>query len=866
MILSPLGSGGMGEVYKARDPRLNRLVAIKVLAPAMLGDAAILARFEREARILAGLAHPNIVAIHDVGNEDGRPFVVMELLEGQTLSALLTTGPVPQARAVAITLQIAKGLVAAHDKGIIHRDLKPSNVMIGKRDHTKLLDFGLAKELGLEFEGSATDALAIPGHTHKGTLLGTVGYMAPEQVRGEGVDARSDLFAVGVLLLEMLTGKQAFTGDSAVDVLHAILREDPLEGRELPAQLRPILERLLAKDPGERFQSAKDLAFVLSGLGSSASTQKVGTSPRTSQSPRSLKGVIAASILVGLVWIGWRWMPAPTTPVSHQLTWTQVTPRPAMITSARFSPDGRSIAYSAAGSDGLMEIFTFGENELYPRPTGQNGKVLALDRGGEIYFSGQGQQAYNPGAGTVGSLLRWKGDGTNPRVWIENVQEGDLAPDGQRMAVIRYSDQGMTTASRTTVTLESPPGKILDRSNAWLACPRWSPDGKFIAYIQHLGLDWEGQIVVLDLEGHPRFRSATLDSLESIAWSPNGQEIIFTTDHGYRQHSTLAAMNLKGRTRELLSSGQDLFLMDIDPRGRLLISSSTRTDREMIEKNGLFTELDFPLPISSGSCLSPDGSKVAFMGIEPDMTTWIYIRDQETNRFTRLTPGGWPLAFTPDNAWLLVIKSQPRDRQKPSIALVPFGPGNEILLNVEGLRNYLPGALPDLDHPIVAATLPDGTSGWFLLDAKNPPKQFAKDVEQPIWCKMVAVNSGSLWGYDLKRGLVHGTSGNAPWESVGGDLADCVPVAFDPHAGEIIVARRQQYLDPEFKNLPMRTLKLERLNPKNLHIRPDRTLKNPFSGALPSYFQVGGRNSVAESVDFRGHLFIVDGLFPSRSR
>jgi serine/threonine protein kinase len=371
-------------------------VAIKVLAPAMLGDAAILARFEREARILAGLAHPNIVAIHDVGNEDGRPFVVTELLEGQTLSALLTTGPVPQARAVAITLQIAKGLVAAHDKGIIHRDLKPSNVMIGKRDHTKLLDFGLAKELGLEFEGSATDALAIPGHTHKGTLLGTVGYMAPEQVRGEGVDARSDLFAVGVLLLEMLTGKQAFTGDSAVDVLHAILREDPLEGRELPAQLRPILERLLAKDPGERFQSAKDLAFVLSGLGSSASTQKVGTSPRTSQSPRSLKGVIAASILVGLVWIGWRWMPAPTTPVSHQLTWTQVTPRPAMITSARFSPDGRSIAYSAAGSDGLMEIFTFGENELYPRPTGQNGKVLALDRGGRNLLFWTGSTGLQP--------------------------------------------------------------------------------------------------------------------------------------------------------------------------------------------------------------------------------------------------------------------------------------------------------------------------------------------------------------------------------------------------------------------------------------------------------------------------------------
>jgi len=861
LILSSLGSGGMGEVYKARDPRLNRLVAIKVLPASMMGDPAALARFEREARILAGLSHPNIVAIHDVGTAEETPFVVTELLEGETLSSLLIKGVVPQVRAVAITLQIAKGLVAAHDKGIIHRDLKPSNVIVGKGDHAKLLDFGLAKDLKLDLEGSATDAMALPGHTFKGTLLGTVGYMAPEQVRGEGADARSDLFALGILLLEMLTGKQAFTGDSAVEVLHAILREDPLEGRELPVLLRPVIERLLAKDPADRFQTAKDLVFVLVGMGSSASTLPSVGEVRQGRPFKPSWGLITLSCLLGLAGVGWGLLHQHAAP--PPLIWTQITTRPGLITAARFSPDGLALAYSAAGSDGCNAIFTLGEGEPYPRATSQNGKVLALDRGGEIYFAGQGQQAINPGAGVSGILLRWKGEGTSPRLCIENIQEGDLGPDGQHLAVIRFQDQ-MTSGSQTVATLECPPGKVLVQSKLWMTCLRWSPDGKSIAYIQHLGDDWSGQVVVVDLEGHQRFQSSKLDAVCSLAWAPDGENIVFTTGYGFGRPTTIAAIDLRGRTRELLSSGEDLFLMDIDPKGRMLLSSTRQISRSMIERDGQFVELILPFR-GRFSILSPDGTKASFLAIESDLATVIYIRDLVTKDLIRLTPGSLPLAFSPDNAWLLIDKSQDQNQKWRSLALVSLGSGGEVPLNVQGLLECSRGLLPDRDHPIVRARLLDGTFAWFLLDPQRPPKRIASTVDMPFWCEIVATDSTSLWGFDLKRGLVRGSLKDTPWTPIGGALADRVPLAWDPLTKELLVVRRQQYLETDPQNPPKGPFDIERMNPITLRIRPDRTLKFPSSDSTLYDQRLASGTALVGSTEFRGHLFVVDGLLsPAR--
>jgi serine/threonine protein kinase len=259
-----IARGGMGDVYRARDTRLNRNVALKVLAPSFTTDNLRLARFTQEARTTALLNHPNIVAVYDVGSHEGVPFVVSELLHGQTLRNRLGDGPLPVRLAVTYALEIARGLIAAHDLDVVHRDLKPENIFITHDERVKILDFGLAKcrneTLGFPYQDSSQS-------TQPGTLLGTVGYMSPEQVRGAATDHRSDIFSLGVILHEMISGHAPFHGDSAVETLHAILKDEapelPDRGGEITGELEHVVRHCLEKDPDARFQSARDLAFVL---------------------------------------------------------------------------------------------------------------------------------------------------------------------------------------------------------------------------------------------------------------------------------------------------------------------------------------------------------------------------------------------------------------------------------------------------------------------------------------------------------------------------------------------------------------------------------------------------------------------------
>jgi serine/threonine protein kinase/tetratricopeptide (TPR) repeat protein len=266
-ILTPLGAGGMGEVYRARDPRLGRDVAIKVLPASFSQDADRLRRFEQEARAAGVLNHPNITAVYDVGTHDGAPYVVQELLEGETLRQELAGGRLPSRKATDYALQIAHGLAAAHEKGIVHRDLKPENLFVTKDGHLKILDFGLAKRVEAVDPGEETSASTVSGHTEPGTVMGTVGYMSPEQVRGLPSDARSDIFALGCVLFEIATGTRAFHGASPAETLADVLRRDPCEqmtaSDEVPETFHRIVAHCLEKNPDDRFQSAKDLAFAL---------------------------------------------------------------------------------------------------------------------------------------------------------------------------------------------------------------------------------------------------------------------------------------------------------------------------------------------------------------------------------------------------------------------------------------------------------------------------------------------------------------------------------------------------------------------------------------------------------------------------
>src|SRR5580765_2833074 len=299
-IQSPLGAGGMGEVYRARDTRLGRDVALKILPESFTRDTDRLLRFEQEARAVAALNHPNILAIHDVGKNNDSPFLVSELLEGQSLRDLLEQGPIPQRRAIEYGAQIAQGLAAAHDKSVVHRDLKPENLFITKDGRVKILDFGLAK-LVVKTDESAGRTMT-SAHTSAGTVMGTASYMSPEQVRGEAADPPTDIFAFGAVMYEMLSGQRAFRRDTPAETMTAVLREVPPQLSDPTHPLSPALEKIVRrcveKDPDQRFQSAKDLSFALSALsGSDTSAVRVTNLP----SKRSLwlwVGVTTALIAV----------------------------------------------------------------------------------------------------------------------------------------------------------------------------------------------------------------------------------------------------------------------------------------------------------------------------------------------------------------------------------------------------------------------------------------------------------------------------------------------------------------------------------------------------------------------------------------
>src|SRR5271169_4214636 len=331
-IVSPLGAGGMGEVYRARDSRLKREVAIKVLPQALSLDAERMRRFEQEALATAALNHPNILAVFDIGTSEGSPYVVSELLEGETLRDRLRTGAIATRKSLDYALQIAHGLAAAHEKGIIHRDLKPDNLFVTKDGRVKILDFGLAKLTQVDPGSNPSMATATHG-TEAGLVMGTAGYMSPEQVRGMTLDPRSDIFSFGAILYEMLSGKRAFHGDTPADTMSSILKEEPPELSETNRNVSPALERIvhhcLEKNPESRFHSASDIAFDLehlSGLsGSTARVASTGAHASLTVSRRKLLTGIAAGLALAAAVYALGWWHGKSTDHSSMAEYKQIT-------------------------------------------------------------------------------------------------------------------------------------------------------------------------------------------------------------------------------------------------------------------------------------------------------------------------------------------------------------------------------------------------------------------------------------------------------------------------------------------------------------------------------------------------------------
>ena len=533
-IVSPAGAGGMGEVYRARDSRLGRDVAIKVLPAALANDADRLRRFEQEARTIAALNHPNLLGIHDIGAHNGAPFLISEFLEGQTLREKLVSGPLPVRRAIEYALGIAEGLAAAHEKGIVHRDLKPENVFVTRDGRMKVLDFGLAKLVRPEEKHEAAVTLTSPA-TLPGLVMGTVGYMSPEQVRGEPIDPRSDIFSFGAVLYEMLTGKRAFKRETSAETMTAILREEPQAlndtGWQGPLELQRILARCLEKNVERRFQSASDLAFAMESLSATSmattsATSMATTTAKSVPQPRSRRAwipwIIAAALLVGTaVWEMVRPAAAPPNPL-EKAHFTRVTDFESV--EAAISPDGRFVAF-VSDHDGPFDVWLtqVGTGRLINLTQGKAGPLPGPLR--NVGFSGDGSEIWI-GGGDVGMRLRMLPlTGGTPRNFLgEEAANLAWSPDGERIV---YDNAGngdpMFVADRTGANSRKIFGDLPVFHNHF---PTWSPDGRSIYFVHGTPATREMDLWRIDPDGRNPERLTQRNT--DIAYpTPAGNRTVF---------------------------------------------------------------------------------------------------------------------------------------------------------------------------------------------------------------------------------------------------------------------------------------------------------------------------------------------------
>ncbi|MDQ6801978.1 MAG: protein kinase [Acidobacteriota bacterium] len=629
-IVAPIGAGGMGEVYRARDTRLSRDVAIKLLPASVANDADTLLRFEREAEAAGTLNHPNLVTIHEFGTHDGAPFIVMELLEGQSLRKKLEEdgARLPVRKAIEYSTQIAQGLASAHEKGVVHRDLKPDNIFVTRDGRVKILDFGLAKLSTVRRE-NLTQANTEARQTAPGTVLGTVGYMAPEQIRGERVDHRSDLFAFGAILYEMLSGKRAFHGDSAVDTMSAILHDDPPQLGRNP-NISPALDRIvrhcLEKNPEERFQSARDVAFdleTISGLSGSAPT--IARKPV----PRRLWLALAAACLAGIVLgiTAIRLLP-PRVPAGPQRTFRQLTFLSGVEGLGSLSPDGKSLVFTS-DSSGNADIYlqrVDGQNainltkdspvaDMQPAfsPDGERIAFRSDRNGGGIFVMGVSGEAVRR-LTEFGFNPAWSPDGTE----IVFSNEGFENP---------YSRAGLANLWIVNVGR----GDVRQLTKADSIQPSWSPHGHRIAFWGLVGNSGRRDIWTIAPRGsnpEKTIRSVTSDAAVDCnpVWSPDGKYLYFESDRGgtlnlWRVPIDEKSGETRGQPEPFTVPAASVRAFTIAEASDTRIAYSNMSATVSIERcdfDAVRGTISNRTPIFSGSLMpsevqvSPDGKQIAF--------------------------------------------------------------------------------------------------------------------------------------------------------------------------------------------------------------------------------------------------------------
>jgi serine/threonine protein kinase len=740
-IVSPLGAGGMGEVYRSRDPRLKREVAIKVLPQAFSLDADRLRRFEQEALATAALNHPNILAVFDIGTIEGSPYVVSELLEGETLRERLRSGSIAVRKTLDYALQIAHGLAAAHEKGIIHRDLKPENLFVTKDGRVKILDFGLAK-LTQDEPGTHTSLPTATLGTEAGVVMGTAGYMSPEQVRGIALDPRSDIFSFGAILYEMLYGKRAFHGDTAADTMSAILKEDPPDLNETNRNVSPALERVvqhcLEKNPEQRFHSARDVAFDLETLSNQSGTGsrlRAVTDQRRSYWKQAAGALIILLALAGTYYATRNNAPV-LTPHFHQLTFQR-----GSIYGAKFAPDGQSIVYSAAWNGAPKEqVYTTRTDALMSRPIDLlDSEVLSISSKGEMAL----RQKSDNGIIPRGMLSVVPLTGGAPRELLGDVLQASWSRDGESLAVVHFVGP--------ECRLEYPVGKtIYATSTGDISDVAVSPDGKRIAFFDHPNAgDTRGYVAVVDLSGKATRLTKEWSDLTGLAWSRSGDEIWFTgSDAGI--NSALYAVNLSGQLRDLLHIPGRLRVFDISKEGQVLIANEATRQEVYGHRMGQDRDVDLSwFDWTLGRSLSADGQWAVLEedgeGGGPDYT--VFLRKTDGSPAIRLG-SGMGLDISPDDKW---VASTSVKQPAPTV-LLPAGAGQPItladsqLFHTSNLR-----FLPDGKGLILVATEKGKAPRTYtlMLDGSAPkpfgPEGFRGTLVSPDSNYVLGRKDGAPW-------------------------------------------------------------------------------------------------------------------------